>query len=440
MLLPPVETDSDNDEFRETILSHMNYDEVFTTILTDATILSYGRKLFQDLTDKNSPNRDRVVKDKMRELGRLMVEVKKLSPSTGCITELFCATKYRLVVEAGRAAAKYHPKGNKFMSASYVLKLKMDLMDISSHYIGKCLDDFETHRLVEPVHMFRGRLEREWSSDCGKLALRTLEDAKWNKVKRLPLAEDIKTLHIFFKKTAKEALLALKKDPSKMTYRKLVEVTLCQVMVLNRRRPGECQFMEVEHYNNSSKLPEREDKTILNSLTEMEMALCQRLQLIYIRGKRGRGVPIILTTELQDAVKLLQNVREKVGVPTGNNYQFPALNSSTGAYRAGVVLKNMTNDCPGLKDPDSIKGTELRKHIATMMQLLNLKENELDSVATFLGHNIDIHRHYYRLQESTIQLAKVQGTMQLDALYLLSRFGLRRQDSAQDLSRSTRVS
>ncbi|KAE8738268.1 hypothetical protein FOCC_FOCC016259 [Frankliniella occidentalis] len=67
----------------------------------------------------------------------------------------------------------------------------------------------------------------------------------------------------------------------------------------------------------------------------------------------------------------------------------------------------MTNACPGLKDPDAIKSTQLRKHIATIMQLLNLKKMELDSVANFLGHNIDVHRQYYRLQESTIQLAKV---------------------------------
>jgi len=39
--------------------------------------------------------------------------------------------------------------------------------------------------------------------------------------------------------------------------------------------------------------------------------------------------------------------------------------------------------------------------------LVNLQENELDIVATFLGHNIRVHREYYRLPNSSLQLAKV---------------------------------
>ncbi|XP_056462464.1 uncharacterized protein LOC130402339 [Gadus chalcogrammus] len=39
--------------------------------------------------------------------------------------------------------------------------------------------------------------------------------------------------------------------------------------------------------------------------------------------------------------------------------------------------------------------------------MLNMKENELDQLASFLGHDIRIHREFYRLPESTLQLAKV---------------------------------
>ena len=41
-----------------------------------------------------------------------------------------------------------------------------------------------------------------------------------------------------------------------------------------------------------------------------------------------------------------------------------------------------------------------------MTQILNLEEYELDGVARFLGHDLNIHRQYYRLPENTIQLAK----------------------------------
>ena len=39
--------------------------------------------------------------------------------------------------------------------------------------------------------------------------------------------------------------------------------------------------------------------------------------------------------------------------------------------------------------------------------LFTFIENELDWLARHLGHNITVHREYYRLHESTIELAKV---------------------------------
>lgn len=38
---------------------------------------------------------------------------------------------------------------------------------------------------------------------------------------------------------------------------------------------------------------------------------------------------------------------------------------------------------------------------------MNLKDNELDQLANFLNHNIRVHREYYQLPQSTIQLAKI---------------------------------
>ncbi|KAL7853949.1 hypothetical protein AOLI_G00207930 [Acnodon oligacanthus] len=47
------------------------------------------------------------------------------------------------------------------------------------------------------------------------------------------------------------------------------------------------------------------------------------------------------------------------------------------------------------------------KHVATVSQILNLKNNELDQVADFLGLDFRVHREYYRLSEATTQLAKI---------------------------------
>ncbi len=38
---------------------------------------------------------------------------------------------------------------------------------------------------------------------------------------------------------------------------------------------------------------------------------------------------------------------------------------------------------------------------------MNLAENESDWLARHLGHDIKVHREFYRLRESTVELEKV---------------------------------
>ena len=48
----------------------------------------------------------------------------------------------------------------------------------------------------------------------------------------------------------------------------------------------------------------------------------------------------------------------------------------------------------------------MRKYLATVVQIMNLSENEMD-LATHLGHDLVIHRKYYRLPDSTVELSKI---------------------------------
>lgn len=45
--------------------------------------------------------------------------------------------------------------------------------------------------------------------------------------------------------------------------------------------------------------------------------------------------------------------------------------------------------------------------------MLNLQKNELEMLARFMGHDIAIHREFYRLPEDTLQLAKCSKIMLL---------------------------
>ncbi|XP_054898305.1 uncharacterized protein LOC129367697 [Poeciliopsis prolifica] len=106
------------------------------------------------------------------------------------------------------------------------------------------------------------------------------------------------------------------------------------------------------------------------ALSELEKKLCKHFQRIEIKGKRGRKVPILLTPDMASSMELLLQHRR-----------------------------------------NSLSSTKLRKHMATMSKVLNLKDNEMDDLADFLGHDIRVHRQYYRLPEGTLQLAKISKVL-----------------------------
>ncbi|KAJ4930347.1 hypothetical protein JOQ06_019351 [Pogonophryne albipinna] len=69
-------------------------------------------------------------------------------------------------------------------------------------------------------------------------------------------------------------------------------------------------------------------------------------------------------------------------------------------------MRGFAKTC-GAKCPKSLTSTRLRKHAATLSTVLNMTDTEMDQLANFLGHDIRIHREFYRLPEKTLQLAKI---------------------------------
>lgn len=59
------------------------------------------------------------------------------------------------------------------------------------------------------------------------------------------------------------------------------------------------------------------------------------------------------------------------------------------------------------KHQELLRSTKLRHHIATLSQILNFKDNELDILTNFLGHDIRTYIEYYRLPEESLQVAKM---------------------------------
>jgi len=60
-----------------------------------------------------------------------------------------------------------------------------------------------------------------------------------------------------------------------------------------------------------------------------------------------------------------------------------------------------------LKHPVLMTSTALRKYISTVAQIIHLEKGELEWLANHLGHDLEVHKSFYRLHESTVELSKV---------------------------------
>jgi len=186
-------------------------------------------------------------------------------------------------------------------------------------------------------------------------------------------------------------------------WRQLAETTLAQVIIFNRRRQGEVSKMTIQEYEQKTIISLSSDA--MEALSPIEQSLCKMFVRVEVRGKRDRTVPVLLLPKMQASIDQLMKTRSAAGIRNSNNYVF-AYSNSENFLRGSDALRNSAKLC-GAKNPLSLRSTNLRKHVATLSQVLNLKENELDMLAQYMGHDIRVHRQFYRLPNDVLQTSKL---------------------------------
>ncbi|XP_074661519.1 uncharacterized protein LOC141914151 [Tubulanus polymorphus] len=71
------------------------------------------------------------------------------------------------------------------------------------------------------------------------------------------------------------------------------------------------------------------------------------------------------------------------------------------------AFRVVTNECPNLLEPGSIRTSALRRYLATTSQILDMKPEELKMLCDHMGHDVNIHINHYRLQSSLLEKSKV---------------------------------
>ncbi|XP_050059864.1 uncharacterized protein LOC126551137 [Aphis gossypii] len=399
-------TDTD-EELVTKVFPRMASDNISFVAKSDKLIKAFGSRYLKCHKEKHLIA---VVSQKMRTLARFLISVRSLIPEIHSLQECLTPKYFDISIKSAKQVAQYNDKTDSFGSPSVVLKIGQSLKqccEIGEFILlkesdGLCMYSNEKNALNSIKYM----IEKQWSFEISTNATKDIYQKKWNKPAILPLTSDIKLFRDYIVNVEKDSYEKLKLNHNNLqAYRELQESILAQIVLLNRRRSGEVQRILLDIYNNS--FSEISQEEVLNALSPVELELTKSFKRIVIRGKRGRGVPVLFSPHLQKRLHFLTSLRETVCFIDKNNpYLFPLPQTSESCMRVSDIIRKFCKNA-GVKHPENITSTRLRKHVATVTQLLNLSESDIEQLATFLGHTKDVHKEFYRLSDSAFQVAKM---------------------------------
>ena len=385
---PPNVTES----FWKSVVLNMNIDATSKACKNDALIIKYGERSFlkRDVEEHTSGN----VSSRMRELGRLLINIReKSSGQVSTLSDALNVMHFDLLLSCVRDLAEFNDESHSFSKGSLALRL--------GYSVKKCA-------MIKKMEAKKGGLRKEdqeaedflqvfngdWSDSISSAANQSLGRLQFNKPLILPACEDVHKLYAYVK------------DHKTSDYAELAQVALCEITLFNRKRGGEVQRMTVNDLKTGLKT-DQPMADVQESLTEVERKLATKLKRVEIRGKFNRKVPVLLTDSMMTKLDKILELREKLNI--SNRYIFTRRNGDK-PYRGQDVIKKLAREAK-VKDLKLFTWTSLRKQIATMSQAMVISENDQDMLAAFLGHDIRVHREYYRLPSEILQKSKVASIL-----------------------------
>uniref|UniRef100_A0A6P7GX39 Uncharacterized protein LOC114343359 n=1 Tax=Diabrotica virgifera virgifera TaxID=50390 RepID=A0A6P7GX39_DIAVI len=185
-------------------------------------------------------------------------------------------------------------------------------------------------------------------------------------------------------------------------YRRLSENVMALVILLNRKRIGEIQYLKIKTYGENQTNSYQSE--FVEALTETEKILAKTFKRVVTGGKGSKPVAILFPPDIQKLINVMLKVRKDC-VPDTNEYLFA--NPKNDRWLSGYHVLKKLADQSGVQHKELFTSTRLRKQIACVLQVLNVTETEMEQFASFMGHTKKTHEEYYRLPQDIYQTAKV---------------------------------
>ncbi|XP_043275397.1 uncharacterized protein [Venturia canescens] len=398
---------------RQRVFPTMKDDQVVRAIRYDHLIILFGNKLCQKYQD---PHFYDMIRQKMRQLGRFLIEARKKSKDISDLFSVFYPKNYDAVISAIQSLAGLNETQTGFRVPSLATALGTLLKQVGKLCVSKYIKDQNKENQILTEDFIK-LLTEDYGSSIARTALETCAREKRNKKIVLPTNEDLTKLQMFLRDKIKQNFSALEEKFNRQAWTDLASSVLVSLLLFNRRRPGELERIYIEDYRSHEKIGAHNIGPEYDNLSMEQKNSAAHYVRFEIRGKLVRTVAVLVHQDLRKCIDLFLAYRKQAGVDSKSPYLFGVAGYLKGDFkylRAYELLRRYAEEC-GAPNPISLRGTTLRKHVATMCVSFNLSDQEISDLANFLGHSKQIHRDYYRqpiIVREILHMTKLLETVQ----------------------------
>ena len=398
------------------LLNGMSDGNIKRVAQNDSLIIDYAAKFVA----KKGLSNKMCIRDKIRKITRFLLQMREQEGlSNISMAECITPEKFKQCVIAIKGLAGFQEHNMTYTTPSLALKIGHTLQKMAK-LVKRNAIECKDEEKIKSADYFSELCNMEWRDEVSRHAVGTLQEKRKNAVNLLPLSSDVLKLNEYLNSQSEKLRAELSNEntdtqTAESIWQGLTEVTLAQIIAFNGRCQDEVSQMTVQEYNNRSAINLAQCDSI-GALSALEKNLCKLFVRVELKGKQDCTVPVLLLPKIESSIELLIRHRTAACIRSSNVYVF-AYSHSEDHLRSCDVLRNAAQAC-GAENPLSLHSANFRKHVATLTQLLNVKDSELDSLAQYMGHDIRVHREeFYMLPND------VMDTSKLAKLFLLMESG-----------------
>ncbi|XP_066599978.1 uncharacterized protein [Prorops nasuta] len=354
-----------------------------------------------------------MIRQRLRQIGRFLIELRCINDKITDLFSVFNPEYFDSCKSAIISLAGLNEYGTGFKTPSLATSLGTLLRQLCRRCITLMIKR-QNKKNRKDAENFLKLLTEDYSS-ISRIAVETQLRKKRQKIKLLPTQKDIQKLEVYLDKKMTMSFLSLKENFSLSNWTTLAECCLILLQIFNRRRSGEIERVLLEDFKNYHKVSEETIGEEYKTLNKKQKLAAQKYVRFTIRGKLGRIVSVLVHTQIVSNLELFLSYRDSAKVNPKNPYLFGMPGTLKGDYRylrACDLIRKFSEQC-GAVNPLSLRGTNLRKQIATACEGLNLRDDKVSDLANFMGHADKIHKEHYRQPILSREILKISKLLEI---------------------------